>query len=134
MHELVHVITRVRGADGDDWIAEGLAEFYSIELLHRARLLSDSRAARAHAWMRGHGEDVSTLTSDRSRHERTARAVQLFAALDKEIRTRTNGEHDLDDVVRELLELREISREDLRERVQALTGRPSKVLATPLLD
>ena len=92
------------------------------------------RAARAHAWMRGHGEDVSTLTSDRSRHERTARAVQLFAALDKEIRTRTKGEHDLDDVVRELLELREISREDLRERVQALTGRPSKVLATPLLD
>ena len=134
VHELVHVITRVRGADGDDWIAEGLAEFYSIELLHRARLLSDSRAARAHAWMRGHGEDVSTLTSDRSRHERTARAVQLFAALDKEIRTRTKGEHDLDDVVRELLELREISREDLRERVQALTGRPSKVLATPLLD
>jgi predicted metalloprotease with PDZ domain len=133
-HELTHVITRIRGADGDDWIAEGLAEFYSIELLRRANLLSDERADKAQAWMANHGRAIRTLTSDRSRHERTARAVQLFHDLDREIRTRTDDAHDLDDVVKQLIPLREVSREDLREVVEEITGTPSRVLATPLLD
>ena len=134
VHELTHVITRIRGADGDDWIAEGLAEFYSIELMRRAGLLSAARADRAHAWMRSHGDDISSLTSDHSRQERTARAVELFAALDGEIRARSDDAHDLDDVVRALIPLREVSRRSSREQVRELTGSPSKVLATSLLD
>jgi predicted metalloprotease with PDZ domain len=133
-HELTHVFTRIRGADGDDWIAEGMAEFYSIELLRRAGLLSDARADRAHDWMRSYGRNVESLTSDRSSGRRTARAVQLFRALDREIRSRTRDEHSLDDVVRALMPAREVSREDLREQVEELTGSPSKVLATALLD
>ena len=39
MHELTHAVTRIRGARNEDWIAEGLAEFYSIELPRRAGLL-----------------------------------------------------------------------------------------------
>ena len=133
-HELTHVITRIRGADGDDWIAEGLAEYYSIELLRRADLLSDARADKAQAWMANHGKRVKTLTRNRSAGPRTARAVQLLAELDAEIRQRTKGKRNLDDVVRALIPLREVSREDLREQVEKLTGSPSKVLATPLLD
>lgn len=133
-HELTHVITRIRGADGDDWIAEGLAEYYSIELLRRADLLSDARADKAHAWMANHGKSVKTLTRNRSAGPRTARAVQLLRALDAEIRQRTQGKRSLDNVVRALVPLREVSREDLREQVQKLTGAPSRVLASPLLD
>jgi predicted metalloprotease with PDZ domain len=133
-HELTHVITRIRGADGDDWIAEGLAEYYSIELLRRADLLSDARADKAQAWMANHGKSVKTLTRNRSAGPRTARAVQLLRELDIEIRQRTKGKRSLDDVVRALIPLREVSREDLREQVEKLTGAPSKVLATPLLD
>lgn len=133
-HELTHVITRIRGADGDDWIAEGLAEYYSIELLRRADLLSDARADKAQAWMANHGKSVKTLTRNRSAGPRTARAVQLFRALDAEIRQRTKGKRNLDDLVRALIPLREISREDLRDQVEKLTGAPSSVLATPLLD
>ncbi|MBW8367341.1 MAG: hypothetical protein K0M70_05740 [Arenimonas sp.] len=133
-HELTHVITRIRGADGDDWIAEGLAEYYSIELLRRADLLSDARADKAQDWMANHGKRVKTLTRNRSYGPRTARAVQLFRALDVEVRQRTKGKRSLDDVVRALIPLREVSREDLREQVEKLTGAPSKVLATPLLD
>lgn len=133
-HELTHVITRIRGADGDDWITEGLAEFYSIELLRRAGLLSEARADKAQAWMANHGKSVKTLTRNRSAGPRTARAVQLFDELDAEIHARTKGKRSLDDVVRALIPLREVSREDLREQVQRLTGAPSKVLATPLLD
>lgn len=133
-HEITHVITRIRGADGDDWIAEGLAEYYSIELLRRADLLSDARADKAQAWMVRHGKSVKTLTRDRSAGPRTARAVQLLRALDAEIRQRTQGKRSLDNVVRALVPLREVSREDLREQVQKLTGAPSRVLASPLLD
>lgn len=132
-HEIFHVVTRIRGADGDDWIAEGLAEYYSIELLRRANLLSDDRADKAHAWMARHGRRVRSLDSDRSHGPRTARAVQLLRELDAEIRARTDDRHDLDDVVRALIPLREVSREDLREQVEKLTGAPSAVLATPLL-
>jgi predicted metalloprotease with PDZ domain len=60
--------------------------------------------------------------------------VQLFRALDREIRSRTRDEHSLDDIVRALMPAREVSREDLREQVEELTGSPSKVLATALLD
>ncbi|MCX7032505.1 MAG: hypothetical protein NT046_00815 [Arenimonas sp.] len=133
-HELTHVITRIRGADGDDWIAEGLAEYYSIELLRRADLLSDARADKAHAWMANHGKSVKTLTRNRSAGPRTARAVQLLRALDTEIRQRTKNKRSLDDLVRALIPLREVSREDLRDQVEKLTGAPSTVLASPLLD
>ena len=133
-HELTHVITRVRGADDDDWIAEGIAEYYSIELLRRAGLLSEARADKAQEWMKNHGRRVTSLGSDRSHGPRTARAVQLFRELDAEIRTRTKDRKDLDDLVQALIPLREVSREDLREQVEELTGAPSRVLATRLLD
>ena len=133
-HELTHVITRIRGAEDDDWIAEGLAEFYSIELLRRAGLLSEARADKAHDWMANHGRGIKSLSSNRSHGPRTARAVQLFRELDAEIRQASRGKRDLDDVVQALLPLREVSREDLREQTEKLLGRPSRVLATPLLD
>lgn len=132
-HELFHVITRIRGADGDDWIAEGLAEFYSIELLRRAGLISPDRAERAFAWMRRHGREVTSLDTDRSHGPVTARAVQLFQALDAEIARHGGGKRDLDDLVRRLLPLREVSREDLQREFRALTGRDSAVLDSPLL-
>ena len=133
-HELVHVVTRLRGADDDDWIVEGLAEYYSIELPRRAGLLSDSRAKKAFVWMREHGEGVDRLDTDRSREETTARAVALFADLAAEIERATDGKRDLDDVVRRLLPDREVSREALRDAARDVLGRKSKVLETSLLD
>jgi hypothetical protein len=129
-HELVHVVTRLHAADDDDWIVEGIAEFYSIELLRRAGLLSQRRAGMAVDWMREHGEDVDGLSTDRSKGEVTARAVALFADLDREVREATDGRRDLDDVVRPLLEDREVSRERLRAAARAVLGRPSRVLAS----
>jgi hypothetical protein len=50
VHELTHMVTRISGvvtADtNDDWIAEGIAEYYSFELLYRARGISKSRRSR----------------------------------------------------------------------------------------
>lgn len=133
VHELVHVISRVRGDDGDDWIAEGLAEFYSIEMMRRGGLLTEARAQKAFDWMRSHGRRISSLKSDRSHGPRTARAVDLFVALDAEIREHTGDDKDIDDVARRLVPLRRVSLEQLREAVEAVTGEPSAVLDSPLL-
>lgn len=134
MHELTHVITRVRGAPGEDWIAEGLAEFYSITLLHRAGLLSDTRHARALQWMKRHGKNVKRLRSSASRGQRTARAVTLFAALDEEIRTTSANRHDIDNLTQALMGRGRVSLEDLREATERLLGGPSETLDSPVLD
>ena len=134
IHELVHVVTRVRGEVGDDWIAEGLAEFYSIELMRRSGLLTEARADKAFDWMRNHGKAIKTLHAERSFGPRTARAVTMFRALDAEIRQRTRDAQSLDDLVRALMALkRRIATTDLRGSVQTLTGQPSEVLQTSLL-
>lgn len=133
VHELVHMVTRIRGAPGDDWIAEGTAEFYSILLLNRAGLLSDARRERAFEWMAHHGRGVRTLRGGRSWGPQTARAVVLFRELDAEIRRNTGGSKSLDDVMRELIERREVSRADLDAVVAGLMGAPSQVLDTTLI-
>lgn len=134
MHELTHVITRVRGVKGDDWIAEGLAEFYSIELLHRAGLLSNTRHQRALQWMKRHGKNVKRLQSQSSSGERTARAVTLFAELDQEIRRKSENRYDLDNVIQALMGRGRVSLEDLRDETERLLAGPSDVLNTSLLD
>jgi hypothetical protein len=134
MHELTHVITRIRGVKGDDWIAEGLAEYYSIELLHRAGLLSDTRHQRALQWMKRHGRSIKRLHAPSSRGERTARAVTLFAALDAEIRSGSGGRFDIDNLTQGLMGRGRVSVEDLRDEAERLLGAPAATLEGPLLD
>ncbi|HET6603072.1 MAG TPA: hypothetical protein VFG21_02500 [Xanthomonadaceae bacterium] len=134
LHELFHVTTRISGAKHEDWIAEGLAEYYSIELLYRASLLSPERRDLGLDWMRSHGRKIKTLRARQSQGPRTARAVALFADLDREIRERTDEEKSLDDVVRRLVQLRQVSRPELDEVVEALLGGPSRSLDTPVLQ
>ncbi len=133
-HEMTHVVTRIRGAQGADWIAEGLAEFYSIELNRRAGLLSDKRAATALAWMREHGKAVQSLAAAQSRRERTARAVVVFSELDKEIRQASDGKASLDTLVRDLMKKPTVSLQDLRLAAARASGESSEVLASPLFD
>lgn len=135
MHEIIHVVTRIRGTAGDDWISEGIANYYGMEMLRRAGLLSQTRFDKAIGWMRRHGRDIKTLTADHSAGRRTARAVALLVDLDAEIRERTNGDVNLDPVTRALMRDGErVSRIDLRKAVEEVLGGPSKVLRTPLLD
>lgn len=133
MHELVHVITRIQGSHAH-WIAEGIAEFYSLSLLHRTGLISDARYQRGLDWMRSHGRKVKTLRGVRSYGPVTARAVTLFAALDTEIRERTDGARSLDEVAQALMKIQRPTLEDLREVAEQVIGAPSKTLQSSVLD
>lgn len=133
VHELTHVITRIRGAEDDDWITEGLAEYYSIELLHRAGLLSESRYLKAFEWMARHGRKIKHLNTDRSSGERTARAVTFFRELDAELRLASGGRYNLDHITRALVTIRRVSREDLQKEVEQRVGK-LPLFDSPLLQ
>lgn len=133
IHELVHVVTRIRGDDRSDWIAEGLAEFYSVELIYRAGGMSQERHQKAFDWLADWSRNVKSLRGDSSTAEVTARAVLLLRDLDKEIRTRTKERASLDDLVRALRPLRDVSTAEFIATSEKLLGGKSSVLATPLL-
>lgn len=133
VHELVHVFSRISDADRSDWISEGLAEYYAIELVRRAGGMSEDRyqAVREHLtkWSR----KVSSLRTENSTGPITARAVLLLQELDKEIRQGSKGRHSLDDVARGLMRLNKATTQDFIDITETLLGTSSKVLDTRLL-
>lgn len=133
VHELVHVVTRIRGEDRSDWIAEGLAEFYSIELVYRAGGMSDARHEKVFEWLRDWSHNVTTLRGESSTAEITARAVLLLRDLDKEIRTRSNDRKSIDDLARALRIVHKVSTAELIAVSEKIMGGKSKVLASSLL-
>lgn len=133
LHELTHVITRISGRPGHKYISEGIAEFYSIELLHRTGGTTPERYERTRQMLERWSRGVKRLTVERSHGPVTARAVLLFMALDKEIRDASEGERSLDDVTRLLIEKRRVDTDDLRQAAEKVLGRPARTLDTPLL-
>jgi hypothetical protein len=104
LHELIHVLTgAVSGEDGD-WVVEGMAELYALEILHRSHGLSNEEKERALARFRKRGRNVRTLRGPRSTGRTTARAVDVLHRLDLAIQRRSGGRHNLDDVLRRLTE------------------------------
>ena len=134
-HELTHMITRISGVvtekTNDDWIAEGLAEYYSFELLYKAGGISKARKAKILKKLADWGKDVKHLRKSKSTGPVTARAVVLLAELDAEIQQQTK--RDLGNVVRILMKKRKVSLDDLKSAVESVMGKASKTLQSPLL-
>lgn len=133
VHELVHVFSRISDADRSDWISEGLAEYYAIELVRRAGGLSEDRyrIVREHLakWSRG----VSSLRTEHSTGPVTARAVLMLQDLDREIRQRSKGRHSLDDVSRGLMRLDKVTTSDFIDITETMLGGAAKTLDMDLL-
>lgn len=123
LHELMHVALDVGAAEGYDWIAEGLAEYYSIELLGRSGTLTPARYDAAFERQKSWSESARKLCGASSSGASTALAVVRLRALDKEIREWSAGEASLDDVIRILLESREqLSVTSLQAASESITG------------
>ena len=102
LHEIMHIAIGSGAADNMDWIVEGLAEYYSLAILHRSGTISDRRYAEALQKQRDWGLTAPKLCESRSSGAITARAVTIFAELDRELRTSSNNRNSLDDVLAEL--------------------------------
>ena len=133
VHELVHVFTRIRDTDNSDWISEGIAEFYAIELVRRAGGMSEYRYQAVRKKLQKWSKSVKTLRGPSSTGPVTARAVLLLQELDQEIRKKTDNQRSLDDVTRGLMRLEKASTTDFIEICESILGRKSAVLDTRLL-
>ena len=137
LHELTHMVTRISGVSSadtnDDWIAEGLAEFYSFELLYRANGMTKSRRSKIIKNLAKWGAEVKHLRKSKSTGPVTARAVVLLDELDREIRKRSNNKYNIDNVTRDLMELRKVSLGDLRKSAEKLVGPKIQALNSELL-
>lgn len=102
LHEVMHLLLRLSGTDGYDWIVEGLAEYYSLELLHRSGTISDERYAIARADTAEWAGSATDLCLPVSSGATTALAVTLLDGLNREIQEKTDGSASLDDVARKL--------------------------------
>lgn len=123
LHELMHAVLGIRPGPGGDWIVEGLAEFYSMQLLVRSGTISHRRFERSLARLEARGRSVKKVETDHSEGAVTARAVSVLVALDERLRKGSDGQHSLDDVVRVLSEKRgEVTTPELRALAEDLGG------------
>jgi hypothetical protein len=131
IHELVHVAMGARSAPGADWIVEGLAEYYSLEILRRSGAISETRHAKAQARLAEWSKQSGPLGVARSQGAVTARAVGVMRALDEEIRRVRGGKAGLDDVVRLLPRGGVVTTEAFRAAAERVAGRPLSAFPKP---
>ncbi|MGH8624443.1 MAG: hypothetical protein ACREYC_03890, partial [Gammaproteobacteria bacterium] len=136
LHELVHVAMRIRAVPPDDWIVEGLAEFYALKIMRCSGTITKNRFTIAHQALSDWGKDVTSLRQRHASGAVTAKAVGVFRALDQEIRKRTKGQHNLDDVARELASdyRKPVSLKKLREVAEQIAGGSLEALALDQTD
>ncbi|MCR9279211.1 MAG: hypothetical protein NXH85_14700 [Pseudomonadaceae bacterium] len=122
LHELVHVASGWIPAEGDDWLVEGLAEYYAIELLRRSGGATAKRMQRTLDTLAQWAKAENASLADPSTGANTAAAALMFAEIDAELSGR------LDDVVASMPR-GSVSREDLGRAIQQVLGKPSEVLS-----
>jgi hypothetical protein len=133
IRELAQVFGRIKVSDRSDWISEGFAEYYAIELLRRAGGMSDDRYQTLEDKMAKASHNVSTLRGYQLDPAAIAKAVLLLQELDREIRLKTRNKRSLDDMLRGAMQLERVSTKEFVALAQSIIGEPSKVLDTGLL-
>ena len=129
LHEIMHIALGSSADEGMDWIIEGLAEYYSLAILHRSGTISDRRFAAAIRKQAQWGSSVIRLCGSTSSGAITARAVTILSDLDREIRTMSNGRKSLDDVMAALAVSEDaISLGDLAAIVRQFAGADADAL------
>ena len=135
LHELVHVALAAHGDDENDWIVEGLAEYYSVETLRRSGGISERRYGQSLAEMERWARRSDTLFARQSKGATTARAALVFAAADREIRRLTKGKQSLDDVARAIAKRGgEVSLADLQAIAAEVAGTPVRTFERSRLN
>lgn len=129
LHEMVHVASGLHGSNGADWIVEGLAEFYSLEVLRRSNTISEERYQASFNTLAKWSAGNKCVATDRSEGAQTAFAVGVMRALDREIRAATHDTKSLDDLARSVSESSTVTNAGFRATAAGLIGAAPKALA-----
>ncbi len=135
LHELVHTSMSAQADDDADWIVEGMAEYFSMELLRRVDAVSAERIENALDEIRGaKGPKKADGHGGRSS---TQQGLLFMVELDRAIRERSGNQKSLDDVFGSLARSNvPVSFAVLEAAVASSTGLdPATVMpATPKVD
>jgi hypothetical protein len=135
MHEAIHVGLGRSAVNGADWIVEGLAEYYGLELLRRSGTISERRYRSARSKLADWGKRAKSLCVPSSTGAATALAVSLLADLNDEISRNSKRRSNLDDVIRRVAHSEEkLSMQHLRQIAKDLSGVESEVLSDNSLN
>ncbi|WP_285416999.1 hypothetical protein [Pseudomonas sp. efr-133-TYG-5] len=134
VRELAQVFGRINDKQRSEWISEGLAEYYAIELVRRAGGISDERYQALQAKLAKDSQKVTTLRGEQISPAQVSKAVLLLQELDGEIRLKTRNKRSLDDALRGAMHLGTVSTKDFVQLAESILGESSKVLDTALLQ
>lgn len=134
VRELAQVFGRINDEQRSDWISEGFAEYYAIELLRRAGGMSDERYQALQAKLTKDSQKVTTLRGEQISAAQLAKAVIVLQELDREIRLKTRNKRSLDDVLRGAMHLGTVSTKEFVQLAESVLGESSKVLDSALLQ
>jgi hypothetical protein len=130
LHELIHIATGSLRGPREDWIVEGLAEYYSLEILRRSGGLSPERYQRAFDRLAEWTQRENGALRSPSTGADTARAALLFRDLQAELEAADAG--SLDSVARRLLRRKAIDADALEALLEDALGGPSATLQRAL--
>jgi hypothetical protein len=134
VRELAQVFGRINDRQRSDWIREGFAEYYAIELVRRAGGMSDERYENLHDKLVKASQKVTTLRGEQVNPAQVSKAVLLLQELDREIRLQTRNKRSLDDVLRGAMRLESVDTKEFVQLAESVIGESSKVLDTGLLQ
>ena len=124
LHEVAHIGLSLKAGSGADWIVEGLAEYYSLQVLHRSGTISARRLRSALDMQARWGESAGNLCGEISSGNTTARGVTILARLDAEIVATSAQQNNLDDVIGALISANQkLTIQTLRDAVRSVTGK-----------
>lgn len=103
IHEIIHVAMSARSAPESDWLIEGIAEYYSLEIMLRSKTITQSRYNRSLKTLADKGQKTTKLNVKHSHGAVTAKAVTVIHQLDKELQHKTKEKYSLDDVAIKLV-------------------------------
>ena len=131
LHEVMHVAIDIDAATGYDWIVEGFAEFYSLELLRRSGTISPGRYDAAMSQLKEWSASATRLCRRSSTGATTALAVVTLRNVDGELEKATDGAARLDDLVQSLSGRSDaIDLDALQQAFEQIAGRKSDTLHT----
>ncbi|WP_236183617.1 hypothetical protein [Pseudomonas protegens] len=133
LRELVQSLARINDSQRSDWISEGLAQYYAIELLRRAGGISDERYQVLEKRLARDSHKVTSLRGEQVDSATAAKAVLLLQELDREIRLKTRNKRSLDDVLQAAMRLESVSTAEFIQLSESVLGEPSRALDTSLL-
>jgi hypothetical protein len=103
LHELIHSVMRVEAKGDGDWVVEGIAELYSLEVLRRSGTISEKRFAEMLERNAREVDPSRDLREGAASGAAMAQATTVLHELDVYLRSESDG-GGLDEVVRALAE------------------------------